>query len=252
VQVESKRATAGLSTIRETATDKGVPPAGKAFLRDDALPAKDGGGIVFPNGPFGRGFYLDEWSFIRYCTAQSEADHVAAQKSSLRKDLESVAYWAALIIFGLVFVRFKEVTGVTMGQVYGTLAAVLACVYLYRFYRALYGKPQHFLSAYPEASPVPNFAQWRARILLEAAQGLRKSVWHCAYRISIPVSIVFFAWGEHGEDAMPDGIANIFYGFAIFEGLLFLVFFTCYLRIRLRLGRAPTPADLKPVSLSEA
>ncbi len=93
VQHQAGGATGGLSTEESTTADSAAP-AGKAFLREDALPMRNGGGVAFPQGAFGRAFYLDEWEFIRYCTVQGERHHLEqleAKRDSRLKDLKTLA-----------------------------------------------------------------------------------------------------------------------------------------------------------------
>ncbi|WP_420349731.1 hypothetical protein [Pelagibius sp.] len=231
----------------EAGTGDGHPDEAMALLRTDALPTRDGGGIVFPFGPLSRGFYLDEWSFIRYSTASSEADHAEKMKPLRAKIVDALPELAAVVIVILLLTRIADATDLGFSALYGGLVALYAVIALRRLHRTFRTTAQRLLPGYPSARPVPYFRYWKPRVCLHVTAPSNDWKWMSFNRSFLPLLMAWQASQKTGAEAVPDPIVYALAMFGLGELVFLLAVLVTYRTVHNSLGRAPTADDLEPV-----
>ena len=228
-----------------------TPEGSLALLRSNALPAKDGSGVVFPSGFYGPGYHLEDWQFLRYVMAQGS---VADDESKTREDdayplwkkiLIILAAIAALILIGKGLAALGELGLISESGVWATLLA-LAFVYLvWNLYAGFVSGMADFRVHYPSARKLPYFRHWEKRVIADFvfyAGNWLSSVWSTALWMGLLFIYVWtdFFWGElHWIFATLGGVCFFF------ELSLALAKSITYRRVHDRLGRAPTAQDME-------
>lgn len=234
---------------RNRTAGQGNPQEG-AFLRVDALPISDGGGIVFPNGPFGRGFRLDEWAFIRYCGDQAEALRLEAEKSRTR---EAIAFFSALGLFIAILVsvdllqEFDLKLWIDIADMAPAYTVFMLGAFGMVLHRRFIRKNASLAADYRGAEPLAYFKYWTARVMLAAVCGGRWWLWKHANVSFFLLYGAYLLLDQHLESGTAIAYAYVVLGLAMVEGGFLLALIFTYWHLWFRLGRAPTKDDLTPL-----
>lgn len=223
------------------------------FLRFDALPARDGGGVVFPRGFRAPGFRLEEWEFVRYVAR----DQNRLPEPERWQDWRRVFYWiAGFSIVAAVSLSFHWVTesGLVSANALCTLLLLLMIGWVaFGWIDGFHFYPRRFLEAYPRARRLSYFAVWPHRVMAATASDGKK--WQQNY-VGMPVLYAgvllywihkFYRDGDVGAVAL--ALAAALFGYKVAGAAIVAA---TWWAIRRRLGRPPTKADIEPVSVSDS
>ena len=225
-----------------------------ALLRADALPARDGGGIVFPDGFLGSAFRLGPEDFTRY-----RAGEDAARAGGSAAGVSWSAVWLSLLcllasatVFWVVggglalFERPSKFLPYRPDVLATAVVLAFALLYFYVAWR-LIRSPERMARRFPAAEPLAPFAFWRTHVL--AAVIARPGSW--AYRYP-PVFVLtllplYYAWRL--QDQVPEGwVLTAAFGLI---ALAATVWSASFLLTAQQLGRAPRLEDLQAAVASE-
>jgi hypothetical protein len=224
------------------------------ILLGTTVPLMEGGGVVFPKGFPGKGYRLDDWQFDRYRAGLDQTMLSDAAKKRTR-----LAIGVLLLYFVLIFAAAQGTAWLRETALYNSDLIALLPVPLFLIVVAgtlfalhVTNRPTMRFAEQFQGSPrVGRFAFLRQRAIALFASGLVKpAVPHL--RLAINLAIVFFLFSSaYIAENHPYGaiIVALLLVYSTFKRL-----YLCYVfwSFRLAHGRAPKPADLKPVSLSQA
>lgn len=216
--------------------------------RPHRLQTSDGGGVIFPDGFFGPGYYLPEWEYLRYCT---RADHFELNPEALtwwqRHILRPSAIGTGAILIAswalshYIDGQLIESQGMNVG---GLLFLAVFCK---RFHGAFLSQPRRMAAAFPTAKRLSAYRYWlvRARRVSEKV-GLRSIFgdlfWSSMFAL---LSVFFFKLAEDGEMhvIVAAAIVPFLLAFALHRPTILISMAIA----RMRFGRVPAAGDLPPV-----
>jgi hypothetical protein len=224
------------------------------LLLGTTVPLREGGGVVFPNGFPGLGYRLDEWQFDRYRAGLDRSLLSDAAKKRMRLAIGILVIYLALVVFigyGGAWLRSVALLNSDLGNwlpVSVVLLLMTAALYALR----LTNRPaMRFAEQFKGAPRVSRFAYLRQRGLALLASGLLKPT-ALHLRIAFHLGLISFLLFSDYVAANHPSLGIVVAAMLAYSTSRRLYICYVYWTFRLRLGRAPTPADLKPVSLSEA
>ena len=241
----------GNDAVRESipsTTDK----TARTFKRYDAhaLPAADGGGVVFPDGFLGPGYRLDENDYRRCYWEQRRGQAPTAPRAKTGPlpwliGLALLAGW--FLLFGWLLQASAQGLAALAelprrDLVSGGTIAGFAALYAYGLYRFL-TSAQRMAARFPRAERLPYFAHWGRHVW--AAVIARPRAWKWTYGAAFLYSYLPALQAFRLRDSLPQGEILVWgLGLIAFLVTLWSLAFTNMARV---LGPNPNPEDLKPL-----
>jgi hypothetical protein len=218
-------------------------------LLGTTVPLKQGGGAVFPGGFPGKGYLLDDWQFDRY---RAQLDRTTLSDEAGRRG-RLLFVLLLLLVGGLVLAAFAlpELKSNPRYAPYMDSWLPLALLFLVAFggsrlLRSLVLPAGPAASELDGAPRVSRFAFLGRRALGMLASG-QVSVVACHLRAFVGgFACLLILPGALLADGTPVESILLLVVFFLWASRAAFFCFT-YWRFRLGRGRAPTPADLKPV-----
>jgi len=231
------------------------------FLLGSTIPFKEGGGVVFPHGFPGVGYRLEDWQFERY---RARLDRTMLGEAARKRwrilffSLIVLAIAVFAISLGAPFISNHPAVaplldrwGISFDPWPLFMILIISAVVFRRIQRTLVMRQPEQSQPFEGAPQVSRFAYLPRRVLGMIASGqISQTAQHLKLLLGGGLSLVLFLLGLSGSEFRGENffLAAILLIYALRPSCFCWV----YWQFRLRHGRAPTPIDLKPVSLPQA